>query len=148
MKGEPSREQRTTPSSRWLCNRCYSFGVPYAKAFSQPQAGFPKTSSPYRFATLEVSEPAVSHLKVTDDGKIGLIHVKGLPLLKFQTDRRLPEGIQPRIFRITRTPIRWLITLVFDLEISHWPEPTLDSVGMDPGVKQVITAIDETGQCL
>ena len=30
MKGEPSREQRPTPSSRWQCNHCYSFGTPCA----------------------------------------------------------------------------------------------------------------------
>lgn len=28
MKGEPSREQRSAPNSGWLCNHCYSFGIP------------------------------------------------------------------------------------------------------------------------
>ena len=31
MKGEPSPEQRLTPSSRWRCNRCYSFGIPLSR---------------------------------------------------------------------------------------------------------------------
>ena len=30
MKGEPSRWQRSTPSSGWLCNHCYPFGVPHS----------------------------------------------------------------------------------------------------------------------
>ena len=120
----------------------------YAKAFREPMAGFPKTSSPYRFSTLEVSEPAVSHLKVSDDGETGMIHVKGLPLMKFETDGRLPHDQQPRIFRITRTPRRWLLTLVFDQVPTEWSQPQLHSVGIDPGVKQVITTIDETGQFL
>ena len=28
MKGEPSREQRSTPRSNWLCNHRYTFGIP------------------------------------------------------------------------------------------------------------------------
>ena len=28
LKGEPSREQRSAPNSGWLCNHCYSFGIP------------------------------------------------------------------------------------------------------------------------
>ena len=95
-----------------------------------------------------MSEPANRHLKVSDDGRTGLIHVKGLPLLKFNTDSRIPEGVQPKVLRITKTPRRWLLTLVFDLEVPAWPEPTLNSVGIDPGIKQVITAIDDTSQCL
>ena len=133
---------------RLLVSVAKRVNLAYAKAFREPTAGFPKTSSPYRFSTLEVSEPAVSHLKVSDDGETGLIHVKGLPLMRFSTDGRLPDNQQPRIFRITRTPRRWLLTLVFDQEPKEWPQPQLYSVGIDPGVKQVITTIDETGQFL
>ena len=132
---------------RLLISVAKRVNLAYAKAFREPMAGFPQTSRPYRFSTLEVSEPAVSHLKVSD-GKTGLIHVKGLPLMKFGTDRRLPKSVQPRVFRITRTPRRWLLTLVFDQEPTKWPQPQLHSVGIDPGVKQVITTIDETSQFL
>lgn len=120
----------------------------FNKAFREPGTRRPQTSSPYRFQTMEVSEPKVRHLKLSDDGKAGMIHVKGLPLTRFRTDGRLPKGIQPRVFRITRTPRRWLLTLVFDQEPGEWPQPNLESVGIDPGVKQVITAVDETGQFL
>ena len=34
-KGEPSRGQRSTTNSRWLCNHCYSFGIP------RPARGIP-----------------------------------------------------------------------------------------------------------
>ena len=77
-----------------------------------------------------------------------MIHVKGLPLMKFRTDSRLPAAGQPSVFRITRTPRRWLLSLVFDLDTADWPEPELESVGIDPGVKQVITAVDDAGQFL
>ena len=133
---------------RLLASVAKRVNLAYAKAFREPMAGFPQTTSPYRFSTLEVSEPDVSHLKISDDGGTGLIHVKGLPLMKFRTDRRLPKSVQPKVFRITRTPRRWLLTLVFDQEPTEWPQPQLHSVGIDPGVKQVITTIDETGQFL
>ena len=133
---------------RLLTSVAKRVNLAYAQAFREPMAGFPQTSSPYRFSTLEVSEPAVSHLKVSDDGGTGLIHVKGLPLMNFGTDDRLPDYQQPRVFRITRTPRRWLLTLVFDQEPTEWPQPQLHSVGIDPGVKHVITTIDETGEIL
>ena len=135
-------------SRRLMVSVVKRVNLAYAKAFREPMASFPHTSSPYRFSTLEISEPAVSHLKVSDDGETGLIHVKGLPLMKFGTDRRLPKSVQPRVFRITRSPRRWLLTLVFDQEPTEWPQPQLHSVGIDPGVKQVITTIDETGEFL
>ena len=133
---------------RLLVSVAKRVNLAYAKAFTEPMAGFPQTSSPFRFSTLEVSEPHVSHLKVSDNGGTGMIHVKGLPLMKFSTDPRLPKSVQPRVFRITRTPRRWLLTLVFDQEPTEWSQPQLHSVGIDPGVKQVITTIDETGQFL
>ena len=132
-----------TYSRRLLAATAKRVNLAYAKAFREPRTGFPRTASPYRFATLEVSEPAVSHLKVSDDGKTGLVHIKGLPLKKFNTDRQLPRGTQPGVIRMTRTPRRWLIT-----EPKEWPEPELESVGIDPGVMQVVTAVDDTGQVL
>jgi len=123
-------------SRRLMVSVAKRVNLAYAKAFREPMAGFPHTSSPYRFSTLEISEPAVCHLKVSDDGETGLIHVKGLPLMKFGTDGRLPDDQQPKVFRITRSPRRWLLTLVFDQEPTEWPQPQLHSVGIDPGVNK------------
>ena len=115
-----------------------------AQYFKKTERGKPRTSSPHRFNTLEISEPAVTHLKTSGNGKIGYIHIKGLPRLAFQVDGRLPLGVQPRIIRITRTPRRLNVSLVFQVE-KEASLPTQQSVGIDPGVKHLLTAINENG---
>ena len=110
--------------------------------FKRPERGRPRTSSPFRLNTVEVSEPAVTHLKVSSSGRKAYIHVKGLPRLEFKPDHRLPKGIQPRIIRITRTPSRYNVLLVFNQEITSEPAPN-QSVGIDPGVKHLLTAVDD-----
>ena len=67
----------------------------YSQFFQQSHPGRPRTKSPHRFNTLEISEPRVSHLKVSQDGKTGYIHIKGLPRLSFKMDGRLPKDQQP-----------------------------------------------------
>ena len=113
--------------------------------FKRPERGRPRTSSPYRCNALELSEPAVNHLKVSENGKTGYIHIKGLPRLSFKIDGRLPINDQPRIIRITRTPRRFNILLVFNQEVPAVPAPK-QSVGLDPGVRLLLTAINEAGQ--
>ena len=113
--------------------------------FKRPERGRPRTSSPHRCNTLELSEPRVNHLKVSEDGRKGYIHIKGLPRLSFKIDGRLPINEQPRIIRITRTPRRFNVLLVFNQEIPALPAPN-QSVGIDPGVKHMLTAVDEASQ--
>lgn len=120
----------------------------FIKHFKDPaNVGRPQTKSPYRNRTLEISEPSVSHLKVAKS-RCATIHVKGLPTIRFRTDHRLPASAQPRTIRITRTPRRLLVSLVFQLEPVQWPEPARDSVGIDPGVKQLLTAVSDNGAVL
>ena len=57
----------------------------------------------------------------------------------------IPRDVQPRLFRITRTPRRLTVTMVFDTEHRSLPEPERDSVGIDPGVKKLITTSDSEG---
>ena len=116
----------------------------YARFFKDPAAGRPRTVSPYRFNTLEISDPAVAHLKLAKDSKTGYVHVKGLPRLRFRTDSRLPEGEQPRIIRITRTQRRLNLCLVFQVK-KEQALPANQSVGIDPGVHSLITAVNEKG---
>ena len=48
-KGEPSRGQRSTPNSRWLCNHCHSFGIPLCKTRQLSDVGrWVATSLVYR----------------------------------------------------------------------------------------------------
>lgn len=68
--------------------------------------------------------------------------MKGLPRLKFKVDGRLPEGEQPRLIGITRTPRRLNVCLVFQVE-KDIPAPAKKSVGIDPGVKHLLSAVDE-----
>ena len=132
-------------SRRLLESTAKRVNTAFNEYFKTPERGKPRTSSPYRFNTLELSEPAVNHLKVSKDGRKGHIHVKGLPRLSFRIDERLPRKEQPRIFRITRTPRRFNVLLVFNQEIPTVPAAN-HSVGIDPGVKFLLTALDDEGQ--
>ena len=114
----------------------------YSEFFKRPERGKRHTTSPYRFNTLELSEPANLHLKTSEDGRFGYIHVKGLLRLTFKVDGRLPEGEQPRLIGITRTPRRLNVCLVFQVE-KDIPAPAKKSVGIDPGVKHLLSAVDE-----
>ena len=137
----------------------------FDRPWQVPGAGFPKTKDPHRFNTLEVSEPRTGHLKISEDGRTATLSVKGLPTIWFKTDHRMrqirpngrnlkqealpadgiPRDVQPRVFRITRTPRRLNVTMVFDTEHQKLPEPEVDSVGIDPGVKNLITTSDSEG---
>ena len=119
----------------------------YAEFFKKPERGKPHTQSPFRFDTLELSEPANQHLKLSPNGKTASIHVKGLPRLSFQADGRLPQGQQPRVIRITRTPRRLNVCLVFQVN-KEIPEARHQSVGIDPGVKHLLTAVNDAGNVL
>ena len=117
----------------------------YSTYFKHPEVGRPETASPYRNRTLEISEPAVEHVKVKPDGH-ATIRVKGLPVIRFQTDHRMPEHEQPKVIRITLKPRRLVVSLIYQLEPKNIGAPDRESVGIDPGVKQNITAVsnDET----
>ena len=119
----------------------------FSEYFKRPEYGRARTASPYQFNTLELSEPANRHLKLSESGKTGYVHVKGLPRLTFKVDERLPQDQQPRMIRITRTPRRFNVLLVFKME-KEAPKPVSNSVGIDPGVKHMLTAVDDQGQVL
>ena len=120
----------------------------YSRFFNLPGTGHPRTKSPYRFNTLEISEPANRHLKFSKDGKSAFVHIKGLPRLRLKTDGRLPLDQQPRVILITRTPRRLNACLVFNTEKPPYIEPPNQSVGIDPGVRNMLTAVDEKGRVL
>ena len=106
----------------------------YSTYFKHPEVGRPETASPYRNRTLEISEPAVEHVKVKPDGH-ATIRVKGLPVIRFQTDHRMPEHEQPKVIRITLKPRRLVVSLIYQLEPKNIGAPDRESVGIDPGVK-------------
>ena len=115
--------------------------------FKHPDVGRPRTASPYRNRTLEISEPAIEHVKVKPDGH-ATIRVKGLPVIRFQTDHRMPEHEQPKVIRITLKPRRLIVSLIYQLEPKNIGAPDRESVGIDPGVKQNITAVSDDGNIL
>ena len=117
----------------------------YRTAFKYPEVGFPTTHSPHRNNTIEISEPSVDHLKIDPDRKLATVRIKGLPTLTFKTDHRLPQDQQPRVIQITRTSRRTNLNLIFETEPKPFSPTPLQSVGIDPGVKYLITTVDDAG---
>ena len=116
----------------------------YSTYFKRPEVGRPQTASPYHNRTLEISEPGTQHLKVRGDGWTE-IRIKGLPVIKFRTDQRLPENEQPKVIRITLKPRRLVVCLIYQKVPKDIGAPDRESVGIDPGVKQNITAVSGDG---
>ena len=119
----------------------------YSTYFKHPDIGWPRTASPYKTRTLEISEPANKHLKF---GKKGwaTVHVKGLPVIRFRTDQRLPANEQPKVIRITLKPRRLVVSPVYQKVPKDIGKPSKHSVGIDPGVKHNITAVSDDGTVL
>ena len=132
-----------------------------------PKRGRPKKKDPYRHRTLTASEPANEHLKIRNQGQRqlnvfeplitfdqvqtatpkpkALIKIKGLPQIWFKPDHRIPRGEQPQEIHITLSAKRLLVSLVYDIE-KPWPQPTLDSIGIDPGTVFSLTTSDSDGE--
>ena len=69
----------------------------FARFFKDPEnVGRPQTKSPHQNRTLKISEPSGPHLKYSKEGW-ATIHIKGLPTIRFRTDRRLPLSTQPKL---------------------------------------------------
>ena len=160
--------QRLLTSVEQDVHRAFSAYFDYLSKRKQgipaPKRGRPKKKNPYRHRTLTVSEPAVNHLSLRNcehrqmnlyellikwEGSHvsrpkAVISVKGLPKIWFEPDDRIPKGEQPREIHITRTAKRLNVNLVFDVE-RQWPEPVLDSIGIDPGVVHSLTTSDCEG---
>ena len=117
----------------------------YHRAFTVPSAGFPKTDSPYQFRTLEISEPSAHHVQFRKSG-VAEIHIKGLPILWFKTDHRINVLEQPKAIRITQHGRALTATLVYEFP-NYQPSPTTyQSCGIDPGVVQRLTVVNDQHQ--
>ena len=119
----------------------------YSTYFKRPEVGRPQTASPYHNRTLEISEPTNKHLKFSKKGWAN-IRIKGLPVIKFRTDQRLPENEQPKVIRITLKPRRIVVSLIYQKVPKDIGAPDRESVGIDPGVKHNITAVSDDGTVL
>ena len=117
----------------------------YHRAFTVPNAGFPRTKSPYGFRTLEISEPANKHIKFRKSG-FAEIHVKGLPALWFNTDHRINVLEQPKAIRITQHGRTLTATLVYQFPNYPTQPAKHQSCGIDPGVVQRLTVVNDQNQ--
>ena len=117
----------------------------YHRAYTVPNAGFPRTKSPYHFRTLEISEPVSKHVKFRKSGAAE-IHVKGLPILQFKTDPRINVLEQPKVIRITQHGRTLTATLVYEFP-NYRPTPApYQSCGIDPGVVKRLTVVNDQHQ--
>ena len=108
--------------------------------------GFPRFKSWRRYRTLDIYAGVDHFLQVNDTGTRATIRIKGLPTMRLQLHRPLPEG-QPLTIRITRTPRRVVASLVY----GHMDPAPVDAspehpVGIDAGVVQRLTLSD--GRCV
>ena len=101
--------------------------------------------SPYQFRTLEISEPRNKHVKFRKSG-VAEIHIKGLPILWFKTDHRINILEQPRSIRITQHGRTLTATLVYEFPNYPLPPAKYQSCGIDPGVVQRLTVVNDQGQ--
>ena len=119
----------------------------YRTYFKHADVGRPKTASPYQNRTVEISEPAVQHLRFRPDGW-ATIKIKGLPTIRFRTDQRLPKDAQPQAIRLTLKPRRLVVSLIYQRAPKDIGPPSRQSVGIDPGVKYNITTFSNDGTVL
>ena len=142
----------------------YDYLAKRKQGIPAPKRGRPKKRNPHWRRTLTVSEPAVKHLSLRnhDHRQMNLyepliewqenhtsrpkavLNIKGLPHIWFEPGDRIPKGEQPREINITRTAKRLNVNLVFDVE-RQWPEPLLDSIGIDLGTVHSLTTSDSEG---
>lgn len=117
----------------------------WGRAYSDPNAGYPDTDSPYDFRTLEISEPARSHLKLTHDDRAE-VHIKGLPTIWFYPDHRLPTDDQPRSIAITKHGRKLTLSLTYNLLPLQYSRPKYVSCGSDVGVAHRLTVVNDQQQ--
>ena len=119
----------------------------YAEFLCRAERGKPLTTTPYRLNSLEISEPAVDRPEVLADGRLGFIHVKGLPRFGYRMDGRWPTGVQPQIIRVTRTPRILSVCPVFQVQ----KEVSVTVTGhliMDLSLKSLETSVDNRRKVL
>lgn len=114
----------------------------WKRAYSDPDTGFPHTRSPYDFRTLEISEPSRKHIKITAPTAAEL-HVKGLPVIRFHPDHRLPQDRQPRSIKVTRHGRKITVSLTYNLPSLDHTQPTFDSCGLDVGIVNRLTTVND-----
>ena len=107
-----------------------------------------QTKDPYRFQTLQISEPSVKHLKISPNGEKATVHIKDLPVIKFKTDYRLPRNEQPRNITVTNSPRGIQVNLTFPLPVGPPIPPHIHSAGLDPGRRKLIAAVSDDGNVL
>ena len=139
-------DARFTPFARRLLeNVAKRINTAWSRAYADPNAGYPNTHSPYDFRTLEISEPARKHLKLTHDGRTE-VHIKGLPTIGFHPDDRLPVDEQPRSIAITKHGRKLTLSLTYKLLPLQYSTPKYQSCGADCGVINRLTVVNDHQQ--
>ena len=129
--------------------------------YNGPNRGRPKTKDPHLRRTITISEPTTKHLKIrpntspqlhlwhrteppSRNGHRATVQAKGLPTLQLRADDRLPPHRQPLSIDITLDAGYLKVGMAYELE-KEWPEPKLDSAGVDPGKANTLTVRDSEG---
>ena len=104
--------------------------------------GYPRFKARSRFRTLELCSGDDHLVQVNVSGTKATLRIKGLPTIRLQLHRPLPEG-QPLVIRITKTPRRVVASLVYSrVDPEKTDTPPERPVGIDAGVVKRITLSD------
>ena len=120
-----------------------SFATWRRRKKSDLRGGKPRFKPAHRFRTLEIYSGVGNHVKLRDCRTKGYVRIKGLPKFRFRTEQQLPS-YQPKTIRITRTPCRVTLSLVYDYEPDGrqtvmFPQMPL---GLDVGVTNFVTTTE------
>ena len=91
------------------------------------------------------SQQTNKHIKFRKSG-FAEIHVKGLPILRFNIDHRINVLEQPKAIRITQHGRALTATLVYEFPNYQPSLSKYQSCGIDPGVVQRLTVVNDQHQ--
>lgn len=111
----------------------------YRRVKNGEKPGFPRYKSRNRFRTIELDQAEPAMIKPDRNGY--RVMIKGLPVIRLRTKRKLPATEGLKSIRITFKGRRVSVSLVYKVEIKPLPR-NASRVGLDMGVISRITTSD------
>lgn len=108
----------------------------YRRCKAGEKPGYPRFKSYRRYRTIQIEQ--VTPSMVREDGRGYAVRIKGLPVVRLRTKRKLPPAEVLKTIRITFRGRRPSVSLTYAVNIEFLP-PSRAKVGLDMGVLNRIT---------